>query len=221
MRKLREARGRDDFLLRIARFYRSDARHCMCLLCSVLLLALGVGVFVYIIHEAIQRGGALILRDFGLGLVGLAGIFAGWLIRLALCVSRVAHEVLLRVDDDYRRAHRTEADRQQVGTIRKSAGVGLRVYSLSKSALRKLSTRDFTAGWCLLVVTPMIIGGLLLVFSIGAWLFPRLGDFVYERGVRMEYICLSGLVLMMIGAYLMPFGAILPTRTSRDNGTAL
>jgi len=146
------------------------------------------------------------------------GVFAGWFIRVVLCMSRVAHEVLLRLDDDYKRAYGTEAKARQEGAIPKSAEDGSSVHSLSKSDLRKLSTRDLTVGWRLLVMIPLVVGSLLLVLAIGAWQVPRLGNLVFQCGVRLEYLCLGGLVLMMIGAYLMPLGGIIYRRASKRDG---
>ena len=158
------------------------------------------------------------LGDLALGVAGLMGVFAGLFIRVILCLSRVAHEVLLRLDDDYNGVYGTDAEGEREGVKRKSAESGLSFDSISKSELRELSTRDLTVGWRSLVMIPLVLGGLLLVLSIGAWQIPRLGNLVFQCGVPLEYLCLGGLVLMMIGASLMPLGGIVYRRASKHKG---
>jgi len=150
--------------------------------------------------------------DLVLGMVGLAGVFAGWCVRIVLCISRVAHEILLRLDDDYDRAYGSDAEGRQEEVISKSDEDRLSFHSLSKSGLRELSTRDLTVGWRLLVMVPLVVGGLLLVLTLGAWQVPRLGNLIFQYGVRLEYLWVGGLMLMMIGAYLMPLGNIVYRR---------
>jgi len=204
----------NDFLIKIARFHRSAASRSNYLLLSASLSAVGVLLFLYPVYGAIQRGRSLVLGDLAFGVAGLMGVFAGWFIRIVLCMSRVAHEVLLRLDDDYDGAHTTETDSHQEGIVRKSAEGGSSFHSLSKSKLRELSTRDLTAGWRLLVMVPLVVGGLLLALSIGAWQVPAFGTILLKRGVRLEYLCIAGLMFMSIGAYMMPLGGIVYRRAS-------
>lgn len=207
----------NDYLIRIARFHRSAVCRSNCLLISVSLSGVGVLLFLYPVYSAIQRGGALMVSDLALGMVGLVGVFAGWFIRIALCISRIAHEVLRRVDDDYNSAHGTEVDGQRGESTPESAEVGSSYHLLAKSDLRKLSTRNLTAGWRLLVIVPLVVGGLLLVSSICAWQVPAFGTILLKRGVRLEYLCIAGLMLMSIGAYLMMFGGIVYRRSSKHD----
>lgn len=218
MRKPQEPLMRDDFLVRIARFHGSNTWRSVCLLLSVSFAGVGAILLLYAVYRAMEHGWAPVLDDLALGLFGFVGIFVAWFIRIVLCLSRVAHEVLVRLDDDYSRAYGIEAEGQREGVDRKSDDDGLSFHSLSKSDLRKLSTRDLTAGWRSLVMIPLVVGSLLLVLAIGAWQVPRLGNLVFQYGVRLEYLWLGGLVLMMIGAYLMPLGGIIYRRAYKHDG---
>ena len=218
MRKTEEPRIRDDFLVRIARFHRENAWHSVCLLLSGSFACVGMPLLLYPVYRAIKDGWSLGLDDLVFYLLGFVGIFVAYFIRVFLCLSRVAHEVLLRLDDDYNSAYGTETESQQEGVIRKSAGDGSTFHSLSQSKLQRLSTRDLNAVRRLLVMVPIVAGVLVLVLSILAWQFPRLGNVVYQRGVRLEYLCLGGLMLMMIAAYLMQFGGIVHRRASKHDG---
>lgn len=215
MTRMQKPREREAHLLRVARFHHSHMRRSVCLLCSVLLLSLGVGAFIYAVHIAVQSGDSIDLSEVVFGLIGLMGVFAGWMIRQALCLARVTHELLRRLDDDYNRAFCADAEGRQREANPKCADGETSLRSPVRPIMLKLSTRSFGAGWRLLVWVPLVVGGMLLTLSIVSWQVPSLGDFLCQRGVFLDYLCLSGLVLIVIGTYVMLLGVIVHRRASR------
>lgn len=214
MRESQEPRGRDDFLVRTARFYRSSVRHSLCLLSSVLLLAVGAGVLVYAFNGFVQHAWVMNLGDLSLAILGMAGVAAGWGIRLGLCIARVAHEVLLRLDDDHRSGQGTEVDRQTETHPLERADVGSNAGSPFKSWLRELSTRELSVGWRFLVMVPLGFSAALSLLVIAARRFPGVDEFLHQRSVHLEYLCVCVLVLMSVPAYMMLFWGIICKRAN-------
>lgn len=155
---------------------------------------------------------------FGLCVAGMLLSFVVNLITARILMQELERlKDQIHLDGDCNFADGAETESQQERAIPKSHEDGLSFHSLSKSDLRKLSSRDLTAGWRSLVMIPLVVGGLLLVLAIGAWQVPRLGNLVFQHGVRLEYLCVGGLVLMMIGAYLIPLGNIVYRRACKRN----
>jgi len=177
---------------------------------------LGTGGVMLLLPFVRERD-ALSVEDLTVSIFGCAAIAVGILFVVTTTLWQLAHELLLRLDDDYKHVFGPEAQEWQERTIPKSAEDGTRLDSHSRSKLRRLSTRSLTSGWRLLVMVPLALGGLLLVLSISAWQVPSVGNLVCQRGVRLEYLCLAGLVLMMIGACLMPLGGMVCGRVSKQD----
>ena len=212
MRKRQKANGRDDFLARIARFHRSDAWRSVCLLASISLSGVGVLLLLYVLCRAIQGGKVFVPGDLALAVLGLLGIFAAWLIRVGLCMSRVAHEILLHLDEEYNETERTELARHQEVSSPKCGTGGLTYQLPLKYRLRELSTRDLRTSWRLLVVVPIVAGLVSLLLTIGAWRIRSLDVILQEWGVRLEYLCIAGLLSIAVGGYLMLLGGIVSKR---------
>ncbi len=212
---MRRAVNEDDkFLRTVARWHTSRRRRETMYMSAMLLSGVGSLGFLDPVYLALAQDVPLAPLDVLVGVAGLSAVFLGVSIRLVLWAARIVHEILLgRGVREI--APRDEADGQHDRTAPKSSEDGSSIRSLSKSDLRKLSTRNLAPGSRLLVTIPIVVGSLLLALAIGAWQVPRLGNLVFQYGVRLEYLCLGGLVLMMVGAYLMPLGNIIYRRASK------
>lgn len=90
MTKPQEPHAGDDFLVRIARFHRSNIWRSAYLLPSVLLASADALMLLYPVSGAIKHGWSSVLDNLVFGQLGFVGILMAWFIRIVLCLSRVA-----------------------------------------------------------------------------------------------------------------------------------
>ncbi len=149
-----------------------------------------------------------------ISLLGVAAMATGWAVSLAYWMSRLAHEILLRLDGerDDRPGHVARNERDTDAAMHTEDDS---TPPPSGTWLRELSTRDLRLGWRLLVVAPVILGGALLLLTVIASQAAALGNLVSQSGLRLEHLCVGGLALIMLGACLMPLGGVVSKQANR------
>ena len=165
-------------------------------------LILGLGLLVgggaMLIVPLVGNERDISVEDLTLSVFGCAAVGVGSMFLILVIIWQLAHELVDRLDSDEEQAGTAEPDVESRGGTPLSVDADSFVLSPAIAWAQRLTTKNLSRPWRIVVLTPLAPGASCTVLSIIACVMPELHRFLYRSGVPLLFLCAVGGVVMLI-----------------------